>query len=202
MNIDTYIDQALRSEQPKPAILGDQGAIAHISEILIAAGDLADLLKRQLIYGKPISHGEILGAIGLVKDFCATAEAHRYAPEIQFSETAWHPRLLHAVLGSFGESAELLDALLISAEGVEPLDIVNVAEEVGDSAWYLALAMAALDECGVSPERVLEANIAKLRRRYPEKFSLEASEHRNVEAERALLDACVAGEDSDGGAHD
>lgn len=206
MNIDHYIDQALRSETPKQVIIGDRGAIALIVEVLIAAGSLADLLKKQVIYGKPITQGALLTALSLVRDTCASAESHRFAPEIQHVETRWHPRLFHAALGGVGEWTELLEALLEDAEDDRPLDLVNAVEEVGDSAWYLALALDALRESAlaVPPNITLETNVRKLMKRYPDRFTLEESERRDVGGERAVIEgsALRVEIDSDGGTHD
>ena len=43
--------------------------------------------------------------------------------------------LLHAVMGLLTESVELID----NYDGTKPYDSVNVFEELGDLAWYLAI---------------------------------------------------------------
>ena len=48
--------------------------------------------------------------------------------------------------------------------------------ELGDVAWYLAEAATALD---VPLEDVLQANLDKLQKRFPEGFDTSASVHRN-----------------------
>ena len=55
------------------------------------------------------------------------------------------------------------------------LDTAELQKELGDVLWYAALACNAL---GVQMGDVMEANIAKLRRRYPEGFSAERSRNR------------------------
>ena len=52
------------------------------------------------------------------------------------------------------------------------MDPVKLKKELGDVMWYLAMV---LDEMDWTFEEVMEANVAKLRTRYPEKFSTEAS---------------------------
>ena len=55
------------------------------------------------------------------------------------------------------------------------LDADKLIEEAGDCAWYLAELAAALD---VSLETILDCNIAKLEKRYPDGFDAERSRHR------------------------
>jgi len=52
----------------------------------------------------------------------------------------------------------------------------RVVEELGDVLWYVAL-MA--DLLNVSLEHVMQTNIEKLERRYPDGFSNEASVNRS-----------------------
>ena len=63
------------------------------------------------------------------------------------------------------------------AQGHE-LDREGLIAELGDVAWYLAETAMALD---VTLDEVLERNIEKLRKRYPEGFSTEQSLHRSKE---------------------
>lgn len=73
--------------------------------------------------------------------------------------------LVHMALGVAGEAGELLDALKRHAIYGKALDRENVIEELGDLEFYLEGIRAALD---ISRDRVIESNIAKLRKRYPE----------------------------------
>ena len=53
-----------------------------------------------------------------------------------------------------------------------PLDKEKLAKELGDIAWYLAEAATALD---MPLEDILQANIDKLKKRYPEGFDSQRS---------------------------
>jgi hypothetical protein len=68
------------------------------------------------------------------------------------------------------------------------LDTTNLVEELGDCLWYIAQACNALD---VSLSSVMEGNIAKLQKRYPQKFDEAQAEeiNRDRAAERAALEA-------------
>ena len=76
--------------------------------------------------------------------------------------------LIHAALGLAGEAGEFVDAVKKAAIYNKPLDVVNLQEEMGDLLWYIALAC---DSMGISMQTVAQANIDKLRRRYPDAYS-------------------------------
>ena len=58
----------------------------------------------------------------------------------------------------------------IYGEGLRYL--VNFAKELGDIAWYLAEAATAID---MPLEDILQANIDKLKKRYPDGFETKKS---------------------------
>ncbi len=94
-------------------------------------------------------------------------------------------RLLHAGIGLSTEAGEFLDALKKHIFYGKELDRVNLAEEMGDLFWYLAIVS---DELGVEMSDVMERNIEKLKARYGEKFSEEKAENRDLETERKILE--------------
>ncbi len=94
-------------------------------------------------------------------------------------------RLLHAGIGLSTEAGEFLDALKKHIFYGKELDRVNLAEEMGDMFWYLAIAC---DELGVEFESLMERNIAKLKARYGEKFTEERAENRDLGTEREILE--------------
>lgn len=71
--------------------------------------------------------------------------------------------LLHMAVGISGESGELLDAIKKVAIYNKPIDAQNVIEELGDIEFYLEGLRQGL--C-VTREQCIEANIAKLSKRY------------------------------------
>ncbi|ATH07678.1 hypothetical protein BIY24_06880 [Halobacteriovorax marinus] len=94
-------------------------------------------------------------------------------------------RLLHAGIGLSTEAGEFLDALKKHIFYGKELDRVNLAEEMGDLFWYLAIVA---DELGVNMDDVMERNIEKLKARYGEKFSEEKAENRDLKNERSILE--------------
>lgn len=93
--------------------------------------------------------------------------------------------VLHAVLGIATEAGELLEAIQIGLFGEDGFDFVNLAEEVGDVFWYQAILANA---AGKSFEEIQATNIAKLRARFPNKFTEHDAQVRNLSAERAILE--------------
>lgn len=94
-------------------------------------------------------------------------------------------RLMHGAFGLSTEAGEFLDALKKHIFYGKELDRVNLAEEMGDLFWYMAIIA---DELGVDFESVMDKNIAKLRARYGEKFTEEAADKRDLLKERDILD--------------
>lgn len=94
-------------------------------------------------------------------------------------------RLLHAGIGLSTEAGEFLDALKKHIFYGKELDRVNLAEELGDLFWYMAIVG---DELGIKFEDVMDRNITKLKARYGEKFSEEKAEHRDLDSERKILE--------------
>lgn len=71
--------------------------------------------------------------------------------------------LIHMAIGISGEAGELLDAIKKRAVYRKELDRENVIEELGDLEFYMEGLRQGL---GVTREQCLEANIAKLSKRY------------------------------------
>ena len=94
-------------------------------------------------------------------------------------------RLLHAGMGMCTEAGEFQDQLKRFLYYGKPLDCVNLAEEVGDTMWYLALAANALKLDLVD---IATKNIEKLRARYPDRFTEHDALNRDLSAERRILE--------------
>lgn len=80
--------------------------------------------------------------------------------------------LINSVMGLCGESGEAIDIVKKwMAQGHE-LDKSHLAKELGDIAWYLAEAATALD---LPLEEIFQANLDKLKKRYPDGFDSQKS---------------------------
>lgn len=94
--------------------------------------------------------------------------------------------ILHCAIGASTETGELLDAFKKHIFYGKPLDLVNLGEEIADIMWYLSNLCRLT---GLDMETLLQNNINKLKVRYPEKFTSEKAENRNLEEERKQLES-------------
>lgn len=83
--------------------------------------------------------------------------------------------LINGVMGLCGESGEAIDLVKKWLSQGHELDRDKLIGEIGDVAWYIAEIATAL---GVTLQDVLERNIDKLKRRYPECFDYARSINR------------------------
>lgn len=104
---------------------------------------------------------------------------------IQNRITESNIRLLHGTLGLSTESNELLDMLKKHLFYGKPIDRKKVIDEVGDVLFYMAVI---IDEIGSSFEEVMIMNVAKLKARFPEKFTEDQAINRDTEKERKILE--------------
>ena len=109
----------------------------------------------------------------------------KYCPNA-FKNSEFGEKIIHGIIGVATESGELLDLLYRTLIQCETLDEVNLKEEMGDLFWYLAVLS---DASGVSFDEVQQVNIAKLRARYPNKFTEFDAANRNLSNERSILES-------------
>lgn len=82
--------------------------------------------------------------------------------------------LINSVMGLCGETGEVAELVKKHLFHGHPLDREALVKELGDVAWYLAECAAALN---VDLDEILEKNVEKLKKRYPEGFDTERSLH-------------------------
>lgn len=178
MDTTTYLKESARtcaeglSERNEISI----GDFATILQVMQAAGLAADVAKKNMFYGKPIPYSteeEMLPSID------PRILRNRNLENLNID-------LVHAVLGIFTEASELAEALYWSILEDKPLDRTKMIDETGDTLWYIALGLRAL---GGTFEEAFGGNIAKLKVRFPEKFSEDDALNRDEEAELQALTA-------------
>lgn len=113
-------------------------------------------------------------------------DPREYAPAASRMIDGTIPQLLHAGMGMATEAGEFVDALKKHIYYGKPLDRTNLKEEIGDLLWYAALAC---DHLGYDLESAMEDNIAKLRIRFPEKFTEEKAVSRDTQKEMEAFGA-------------
>lgn len=176
-----YVEQAIQtlsnqfhSEMVSPSTFN------LVLKTIIAQGQYLDHIKKALFYGRPSD---------MFKDNTGAKESANAWAEIFNAIAPYEPEkainYIHGIIGAATESIELLEALLTSIRESAPIDAVNVMEEVGDSKWYMAVLAHTAGFAWGDDEAV---NIAKLRRRFPNKFTEYDANNRNLEDERRILE--------------
>ena len=87
------------------------------------------------------------------------------------------PMELNGVMGLTGEAGECVDLMKKHLFQGHALDKEHIAKELGDVSWYLAVTAAAI---GYDLETIFQMNIDKLRKRYPDGFDADRSQHRDA----------------------
>lgn len=85
--------------------------------------------------------------------------------------------LTEKALGIIGEAGEIGDYLKKVLCHGHPMNTEKLKDEAGDLMWYLSTTLTTY---GITLEEVVEHNIAKLKARYPDGFSEEASINREA----------------------
>lgn len=81
-------------------------------------------------------------------------------------------------LGLAGEAGEVVDSLKKVLYHGHELDVTALRKEVGDLLWYLVLLC---DTAGFTLDEAMQANVEKLRQRYPHGFDPQRSQNRTDE---------------------
>ncbi|MBS1722752.1 MAG: hypothetical protein JSS66_07055 [Armatimonadetes bacterium] len=179
MQLDAYVPEVLRTESHVPdrvyqRLAGNAAALTELNTamgLFIEGAKRLDTLKKFAYYGRDI-------------EFDATEETVPVPEGLTKLQVDRYSRLFHAVIGMCTEAGELLEAMDDLVFNSRELDEENVFEELGDGQWYFALGCDAL---GFDPCLVLERNIAKLRARYPDKFTMDAALNRDLDKEKSAL---------------
>lgn len=192
MDLKQYVTAALQTESRIEAVELDVATTVPLLEAFVAAGNLIDVVKKDTFYGYPKDPAKIEARAKRIEDnsviLPAAAVMYSNMPVGPASKLEQlDPRVVHAIIGMATESVELIEALLESINSGMPIDRVNLLEELGDINWYHAILIDALNG---DWEKVQETNIAKLAARNKGKsFNADATINRDVEAERAILEA-------------
>lgn len=95
------------------------------------------------------------------------------APDAEY--TNHEIMLVWNALGLAGEAGEVADTVKKAVFHQHGLDRDELIKELGDVLWYVAALCSKLD---TPMSEVMERNIAKLKKRYPEGYSADASKAR------------------------
>ncbi len=123
-----------------------------------------------------------------MNDFIKESVKNMLRTEVSTTYKNVRSRMEHAIMGFIDESGELAEMMLRARFYNQPIDITHYKDELGDLWWYLCLAVDDIAEAeNKTVEEVfyeiLNINKAKLKIRYPDKYSDEQARTRNLEKE-------------------
>lgn len=155
----------------------------------IVALNALDAIKKTLFYGRPypIPMGEIAdNASNISKNWVTIKDdlATNDRTITSYSDLTGED-VIHSILGMATEAGELLELLLKTVK-TKNFDPVNFGEEIGDVFWYQAIGCEAVNTTFDAEQM---RNIAKLKKRFGDKFSEFYANNRNLYAERKTLEA-------------
>lgn len=105
--------------------------------------------------------------------------------QLYLNSDRWEIDLDHAIRGITTESGEIADILKKRFVYGKEIDQTHIKEELGDLLWYISLAISSLES---SFEEIMEMNIKKLQKRYPNLYTREDALNRDLNAERKVLE--------------
>jgi hypothetical protein len=196
MTPNDYQASVLTTESKLGTLSISDSALRALMLTAAHAAGVVDQLKKVIFYGREPNWPVLMESAGSLRvsamvlrsylnDACEAQTFEHQGSDAGFDKEKLDKRLLHAALGAFGESGELIEALVNQAQG-EDLDVLNFVEELGDGEWYPAIARDAL---GVSQECVQTMNVAKLTlvRYLKKQFTSEEATTRNKDLERKAM---------------
>ena len=160
-------------------------------------GEIVDQLKKAHIYGKPLDQVNIIEEVGDVAYYVAGVinlfpNLHGYLDTDELPNSVNLERLndaksnvTRAILLNAMSAANLVVDLgvIADADGIASEDAESVAKTL---CMFLYATAVLLD---VDLGQACEVNIAKLAKRYGDKYSDYAATNRDTDAERAILEA-------------
>ena len=90
--------------------------------------------------------------------------------------------LENGVMGLNGEAGECIDIVKKWRFQGHPLDARKLMDELGDVLWYVAITASGLSH---GLDEIMQHNIDKLRKRYPDGFDVERSVYRQEDKEES-----------------
>ena len=187
MDFKQFTVDALRTESVPEVVNTNAEMFVGLQSTVLNLIDCFDLIKKNVFYGKPIDAEKFFArltiaeaTIGVMRD-----ELRGNGQVINTgTDQVIDARELHGILGIITEAGELLELITLDKKNIDPL---KIADELGDLMWYVAITA---NKCGLDiEEQILEGVIAKLRKRFPDKFDAALATVRDKEAELAVTSA-------------
>lgn len=171
-----YQQQAARTliEQPDNDYTNEEMTL--VLNALRLAGEaaaIANTVKKAVFHRHPLNRAELHADLLALIDSAANLETPDQAPPMDGDRIM----MLWNAIGLIGEAGELANLVRYVAWTNARFDRDRIADEAGDNFWYLAALCTKLN---IPLSEVMERNIAKLKRRFPDGWSTERSINREA----------------------
>ena len=179
INFKKYSDRVLANESVVENCLYDVERLKRAAQLVAISNQILNQVKREIFYKK--TDPEKYEQLNLdLKEAVNTVQEPNEKP----LEDIISLRVLHSFLGLNTESSELLESAIKVFNG-QVLDNKNVNEEFGDVLWYQAVLV---DSLKLNLNSIMQTNALKLEKRFKKGFSFEQAIHRDLEAEKKILE--------------
>jgi len=195
MTPDQYIQSVLRTESPSFDII-DKRILHGVIGCCTEAGELLEAIRPNMFYEGYLDRvnlkeevGDMLWYIGVILNACKLTfeDVMDKNTTLQVNPLQQTPNtvIYHGVIGCCILSGDMLDIVKKSLFYSRELSISDIKHKLISILWNLRII---LEINQWTLEEVMELNIAKLRKRYPEQFRDDLAENRNLKAERDVLE--------------
>ena len=177
--LDNYTQDALRTESKIDKVQFNHDFLISALTLAVCAGEIVDQIKKNVFYGKTVDNDKVVRNIRYI--VAGLENVGNNVNNLDKKEDInIDPRVFHAILGIATESTELLQAMKFNGT----LDTVNILEESFDIDYYQLIL---LDQLNADFFQVWDTGFAKLKARYPDKFTKDHAINRNLNKERDIL---------------
>lgn len=196
MELNEFQKLALRTESKIDRVNISRENLIHLLSMTICLTEALDGVKKAVFYNKTTKLDNefiyrlrtVVGIANKLIDECASNGSASKALIAPQGEPNVNPRIFHGIIGNITESGELASALLKSITENEPINAVNVGEEIADGGWYDAILA---DELNLELPKCYAAVIEKLKIRFPDAYSDVNAELRNLDVECRVLNSII-----------
>lgn len=201
MEFQEYQESAMRTNNDKGF---DLNCLHGVTGMLTELGEVVDAYKRNIWYGTALDVTNVTEEVGDILWYEALLSHTINSTALTLSPLGEESVVLDLAPSSTITNTDILKLLLEISSDVGSLCLlVATAEDLGIKGETLATGIdmrmytihfqlrILCDLTGISMEKAAEVNIAKLKARFPDKFTEEAAVNRNTITERNLLESQV-----------
>lgn len=190
VDLNQYVKDSLRTESKLEEFKIPVDTFEKLLRVYINLGEILDAYKKNIFYNKDKKlKEEYIERLTQINVQIALLMRQGLSETPKTPSENVTSRVFHGILGIMTESAELAEILHKSlVDSTIKIDPIHIQEELGDGmalGWYPAILHDALN---LDPKDTLRKNIAKLKVRFPEKYTDEHADNRDLVAERSELE--------------